>query len=72
MNKNSTQQDLLRYAYNETSLPDADRIQRAIDGDPLIQQEYTEITEVISKLDKGRVQPGDEVIRKILEASRNA
>ena len=47
MNKTSTQKELLRYAYNETDLSDSDRIQKSIDGDPLVQQDYNEIHDVM-------------------------
>jgi len=66
MIKTSTSQDLLRYAYNETDMLDADRIQRSIDGDPLTQDEFNEIVSVLVELDKGKVQPSDETINKIL------
>lgn len=65
MNKTTTQ-DLLLYAYNESDLKDSDRIQRGIDGDPLVQSEFNEIIETMSLLDQGKVQPGDESLKKIL------
>ena len=71
MNKKSTQKDLLRYAYNETDLHDADSIQRSIDGDPLVQQDFNEIVDVIKILDGGKVQPSQESIDKIMAAAKN-
>ena len=38
MIKTTTQIDLLQYAYNESDLADSDRIQRSIDGDPLVKK----------------------------------
>lgn len=67
MNKTTTQNDLLLYAYNESDMKDSDRIQRAIDGDPLIEEEYREINETLEILDQGKVSPSDSVIKKILE-----
>jgi hypothetical protein len=72
MNKTSTQKDLLRYAYNETNLPDSDRIQRSIDGDPLVQQDYNEIHEVLKTLDEGEVSPSEKSIKAILKKARKA
>jgi len=60
-------QDLFRYAYNETGLKDSDRIQRKIDGDPLVASEYREVIEVINKLDEGICMPSDEVVNRILD-----
>ena len=70
MKKTSTQHDLIRYAYNETNMKDADRIQRAIDGDPLLQSDFNEITGVMNLLDKGKVQPSDESVKKIMNFAR--
>ena len=72
MEKTSTQHDLIRYAYNETNMKDADRIQRAIDGDPLLQEDFNEINDVLNTLDKGKVQPSDETVKKILDFARNS
>ena len=71
MNKNSTSLDLLRYAYNETDMKDSDRIQRSMDGDPLIQDQYNEIQNLHSTLEQGKVQPSEAVIQKILEFSKS-
>jgi hypothetical protein len=72
MNKTSTQKDLLRYAYNETDLPDSDRIQRAIDGDPLVQQDYNEIHDVIKTLDEGKVSPSEKSLKAIMKKAKKA
>ena len=69
MNKTTTQ-DLLNYAYNETGLCDSDRIQRAIDGDPIVAGEYKEITEVIGTLNAAVPGPSDATIARILEFAR--
>ena len=66
MIKTTTQKDLLRYAYTETKLLDSDRIQRAIDGDPLLSNDYQEIVKVMEMLDVSCPAPSDEAIRKIL------
>lgn len=70
MNKTTTK-DLILYAYNETDLKDSDRIQRSIDGDPLVQNDYREITDTLSGLDGTHVQPSQEVIKKILEFAKS-
>jgi hypothetical protein len=72
MNKTSTQSELLKYAYNETNLPDSDRIQRAIDGDPLVQQDYDEIHDVLKTLDEGKVSPSEESLKAIMKKAKKA
>jgi hypothetical protein len=70
MNKTSTQKDLLRYAYNETNLPDSDRIQRSIDGDPLVMQDYNEIHNVLKTLDGGKVSPSEKSLKAIMKKAK--
>jgi len=70
MDKTSTHSDLLKYAYNETNLPESDRIQRSIDGDPLVQQDYNEINDVLKTLDEGKVSPSEKSIQAILKKAK--
>jgi hypothetical protein len=67
MIKRSTFSDLLSYAYNETGLADSDRIQKSIDGDPLVQEEYNELTETIKILDDVTPEINPAVIENILK-----
>ena len=67
MIKRSTFSDLLSYAYNESGLSESDRIQRAIDGDPLLQAEYKELTETLNFLDEAKPEINPESIKKILK-----
>ena len=71
MNKTTTPQDLIFYAYNETDLKNSDRIQRSIDGDPLVQQDFNEIIEALNTLEKGKLSPAESTIAKILDYSRS-
>ena len=70
MNKTTTKEDLILYPYNESDLKDSDRIQRSIDGDPIIQDDFNQIVETMNVLDEGRVQPSDETISRILSLSK--
>jgi hypothetical protein len=72
MNKTSTQSDLIKYAYNETDLQDSDRIQRSIDGDPLVQQDYNEIHDVLKTLDAGKLNPSEETLKAIIKKASKA
>lgn len=66
MIRRSTLNDLLSYHYNETGLCDSDRIQRHIDGDPAVREEYNEIISVMHSLS---VVPelSPESVKKILQ-----
>ncbi|MCX6291707.1 MAG: hypothetical protein NT126_08080 [Bacteroidetes bacterium] len=72
MIKTTTLKDLVLYAYNETNLSDSDRIQRNIDGDPLVQQEYKEITEVFKALNEQMPGPSEKSMEKILAFSKES
>jgi len=67
MIKSSTLSDLLSYSYNETGLCDSDRIQRSLDGDPLLQEEYQKLNEIIGILDSAKPDISPESIRRILQ-----
>lgn len=69
MHKISTQNNLLRYAYNRVNLLEADQIQRAIDGDPLVAQDFREIVEIVNILDNVKLEPSKECIDRILAHS---
>ena len=66
MNKTTTQHDLLLYAYNESDLNDSDRIQRRLDGDPLVKQEFNEIIGTVSLLDNLLLEPSEKSMEVIM------
>ena len=63
----STYSDLLSYAYNETGLSDSDRIQRSIDGDPVVRDEFHEVTAVLGLLDEATPAVPQESVDRILQ-----
>jgi hypothetical protein len=67
MMKTTTQIDLLNYAYNETDLLDSDRIQRTIDGDPVIAENFKEVVNVLGILDSAQPPIDPASIEKILQ-----
>lgn len=70
MTKTTTQRSLLLYAYNECALFESDGIQRSIDGDPLVQQEFNEMVNIIQSLDKVVLDPSKKSIEAILAFAR--
>jgi len=67
MMKTTTQIELLSYAYNETGMHDSDRIQRSIDGDPVVADEFDEIVSVMDVLDQAKPEIKPSTIEKILQ-----
>ena len=70
MIKTTTQSDLILYAYNESGLLDSDRIQRSIDGDPLVEQDYHEIIQTMDLMDAVQLAPSEESMEKIIAFAR--
>ena len=70
MIKTTTQSDLLLYAYNESGLQESDRIQRNIDGDPLVQEEFDEIVGAMNTLDNSLIEPSEKSVEKIIAFAR--
>ena len=71
MIKTVTQSDFIRYAYNECGLHDSDRIQRAIDGDPLASGEFDEMVSIIQLPDKACLEPSQRSIDRILDFAKS-
>ncbi|REJ80462.1 MAG: hypothetical protein DWQ44_07015 [Bacteroidetes bacterium] len=71
MNKTTTREDLLLYAYNDCGLADSDRIQKAVDGDPIIQSDFNEICQVLDLLNHSVQEPSQECIDRIMKYSLN-
>jgi hypothetical protein len=70
MIKRTTYSDLLLYAYNETGLCDSDRIQRAVDSDPVIAGDFQEVIEFMGMLDEARPAVSPQALARILDAAR--
>jgi hypothetical protein len=72
MTKTFTPNELIRYYYKETSEKENRNIQNALICDPLLQEQYKEISKIIRQLDDVKFNPSDKVIKAILDYSRNA
>jgi len=68
MIENSTQlNDWLLYYYNECDLLASDRIQRTIDGDPLLQHDYLELVTLLDAMTVMALEPSTASVQRILE-----
>lgn len=66
MDENSTLNDLIRFAYNETSILETVRILKSIESDPLVAQLYQEIQSSLEELDNLAVNPSEKSVSSIL------
>ena len=71
MTKTFTQNDLLRYIYQETNEQEKKDIEEALLFDNDLFEAYREIAEVTEELNRIDLCPSDEVIQKILNYSKS-
>jgi hypothetical protein len=71
MIKTFTQEDLIRYIYNEAPAALHEQIEQAICFDEELAQQYTELAKAKQSVDKLSRQPGAGAIANILAYSRN-
>lgn len=70
MIKTFTQDDVVRYLYNETSSEENKEIAQALICDAELQSIYKELSAVKNQLELGLREPSDTVVDKILDYSR--
>ena len=71
MTKIFTENDLVRFIYGETTKSETLAIQDAILCNPDMQDKYNELVELKFALDTQMVNPGNKVVDRILNYSRN-
>jgi cell shape-determining protein MreC len=71
MIKTFTQDDILRYVYDETDAEESELIRQTLQYDEELQSFYTQLRKLKTDLNKAVLEPSEVVIQKILEYSRN-
>lgn len=71
MIKTFTQDDVIRYVYEETSGSEREEIMQAIICDSELQNLYKEIVAVKTQLDESMKTPSDKVTQNILNYSKS-
>lgn len=66
MIKTSTTENLILYLFNETGMSDSVLIQREIDTDPEIKNEFDSIKRAVRYIDKALIDPSPECLNKIM------
>ena len=66
MHKNTTFNDFLLFAFNETELAETVRVVDALDADPLLSGEYADLLETLNGIQNAAVSPSDRVMQNIL------
>jgi hypothetical protein len=72
MIKTFTQDDVIRYAYHETSEAETIEIKQALLCDAKLQEVYKEITSVINQLENNMKTPSQQAINNILNYAKRA
>lgn len=70
MNETSTNENLILYYFNETDLAKTVMVQRAIDVDVVVRDEFEEIKSVFSTLDELISMPSEHSIDSIMAYSQ--
>ena len=71
MIKTFTRNDLIRFAYRETDLPETVEIESALQNDGGLLKNYKRIRNLRNKVEQAALQPSDEAVNRILQYSRN-
>ena len=71
MIKTFTQDDVIRYVYQETSELETKEIRKALLCDAKLEEMYKDILSMKADLDKAQKSPSDNVINNILNYSKS-
>ncbi|MDX1629472.1 MAG: hypothetical protein R3345_12275 [Fulvivirga sp.] len=71
MTKTFTQDDVIRYIYEETSAEENKEIEKAMICDAGLQEMYKELCAVKNQLDHSLKQPSDRVTDRIMNYSKS-
>ncbi len=71
MTKTFTQNDVIRYVYEETSERETKEIEKALLCDAKLEEMYKEIVSMKADLNKATKSPSDRVISNILNYSKS-
>lgn len=70
MTKTFTENDLIRFLYNELAKEDREEIERASLTDQQLQEQINNLRKLMDDMDDIKVAPSRKTIRKILEFSK--
>ena len=70
MTRNLTQIDVLRYVYNETNKEMDEKVHQAVLTNDLVADEFVQISEAKSLLDKCKYSASEKTLKNILEYSK--
>ncbi len=71
MIKTFTQDDVVRYVYQETSELETKEIRKALLCDAKLEEMYKDILSMKAQLDKARKMPSDRTVNNILNYSKS-
>ena len=71
MTKTFTQDDVIRFIYNETTATESHQLKQAMLCDAELQEEYKEMMTTRGQLDKSMKDPSDRVVSNIISYSKS-
>ncbi len=72
MTKTFTENDLIRYAYGETTKRENQEIENAMLCDQALQDSYLSLKQLMGQLDECMLSPSDERVNKILNYAKSS
>jgi hypothetical protein len=72
MDKNFTPENLVQLLYSEVSNDEAGAMRQAINSNPQLQEEYTDLREAYEALPKAKFSPSRTAIQNILRYSEQS
>jgi len=71
MTKTFTQDDVIRYLYDETSDEEKKAIEQALVCDSQLLDRFQELSSVVRQFDAAKVQPSEKTVENILNYSKS-
>jgi hypothetical protein len=71
MTKTFTQDDVIRYLYNETSNEEKKAIEQALVCDNQLLEVFQELSAVVKQFDEAQIQPSEKTIENIVNYSKS-
>lgn len=72
MTKSFTQNDLIRYIYQEMTAAESDQFVQTLHINPQIMQEYLEVLETVEQLDSLMMEPSERISNEIKNMAQSA
>jgi ribonuclease HIII len=71
MNTQSTQLELIRFFYHETSIDENLKIKEEVESNPLVSDQFDEYSDILNSLNNLKLEPSERVVKNLFAAAAN-